>query len=164
MFETIREHTIAVTSNIFETMFFIVLEIGEDETPLEDIMPPATMLRGEIEFEGKHTGRLTLDLPVELAQTMASNFLGLEEEKAPDYQADDMVRELCNMICGNLFSRVDQKTVWNLTIPRTRRMSAMEWNQDMDTPGITIHFTAGGYPVNLHLRIDGEESQSGGKL
>lgn len=156
MFEHIRNAAISVASNIFETMFFTFLEVEEDNNRSTDFKPSSVFLRGEIEFEGKHTGRLILYLPVELAQTMASNFMGLEEEKASESQAVDVVNELCNMICGNLFSMLDRKTVWNLTIPRTQQVSTQKMDNDMNTSGIMIHFDAGGHPVQLNLQLNHE--------
>lgn len=154
MIDEIVKKAIAVTGQVFETMFFTPVAVQEKES--EDLYGPiktySAFLRGEIGFDGKHSGTLVLSVPAELAKTMASNFMGLEEESASDSQAIDMVNELCNMICGNLFSQLDKKTVWNLTVPQTREVSGQSMGTDDGDKALTVRFNAEGYPVQLQIQ------------
>jgi len=84
---------------------------------------------------------------------MASNFMGLEEESAPDAQAMDMVNELCNMICGNLFSQLDKKTIWNLTLPQTQEVPGQAMDESNGDQTIAVCFNAEGYPVQLQIQF-----------
>jgi len=153
--DEIEKKAISVTGQVFETMFFTPVSVQGKES--EDLDGPiktySAFLRGEIGFDGKHSGTLILSVPVELAKTMASNFIGLEEESASDSQAIDMVNELCNMICGNLFSQLDRKTVWNLTVPQTREVSGQAMGTDDGDQTRTICFNAEGYPVQLQIQL-----------
>ena len=111
MIEKLETEAIAVTRQVFETMFFLPVACQEDRDDSFGEGPPppfSAYFQGEVGFQGRHSGKLVISIPVELARTMASNFLGLEEAFASEAQAMDMVSEVCNMICGNLFSRLDK--------------------------------------------------------
>jgi CheY-specific phosphatase CheX len=160
--DEIEKKAIAVIAQVFETMFFtpIAVQQGESEDLYSPIKSFSAFLKGEIGFEGKHSGTLILSVPVELAKTMASNFMGLEEESASDSQAVDMVNELCNMICGNLFSQLDKKTVWNLTIPQTREVSGQAMDAGNGDQAMSVRFNAEGYPVQLQIQFTPLESSA----
>jgi CheY-specific phosphatase CheX len=153
--DEIKKKAITVMAQVFETMFFTPIAVQQEES--QDLYGPiksfSAFLRGEIGFEGKYSGTLILSVPVELAKTMASNFMGLEEESAPDSQAMDMVNELCNMICGNLFSQLDKKTVWNLTIPQTQEVPGQAMDGGNGDRTLSIRFNAEGYPVQLQIEF-----------
>jgi CheY-specific phosphatase CheX len=151
----IEKKTIDVIGQVFETMFFTSVAVQQegDEEFFASIKSFSAFLRGEIGFDGVRSGTLTLSVPVELAKTMASNFMGLEEETATDSQAMDMVNELCNMVCGNLFSRLDRKTVWNLTIPQTREVFGKTLDVSNGDRTIAIRLNAEGYPLDLQIKF-----------
>jgi len=155
MFEDVRQAAISATSKVFETMFFITVELQEEsggEALSLESCP--SLLKGEIGFQGKHSGQLKLYLPSELAKMMATNFMGLEEESASDSQAMDMVNELCNMICGNLFTQLDRKVVWNLTVPRTQTISYQEMNESDYRTGIFFDFNIEGNGVRMAIQFE----------
>jgi len=162
MIDEIEKNAIAAIAQVFETMFFTPIAVQQEES--QDLYGPiksfSAFFRGEIGFEGKHSGTLILSVPVELAKTMASNFMGLEEESASDSQAMDMVNELCNMICGNLFSHLDKKTVWNLTIPQTREVTGQAMDDSNGDRAIAVCFNAEGYPVQLQIEFTPLESSA----
>lgn len=155
MINEIEKKTIDVIGQVFETMFFTSVAVQQegDEEFFASIKSFSAFLRGEIGFDGVRSGTLTLSVPVELAKTMASNFMGLEEETATDSQAMDMVNELCNMVCGNLFSSVDRKTVWNLTIPQTREVFGKTLDVSNGDRTIAIRLNAEGYPLDLQIKF-----------
>jgi CheY-specific phosphatase CheX len=80
--------------------------------------------------------------------------MGLEEEKASESEASDMVNELSNMICGNLCSRLDKKTVWELTIPHTQPVSRQEIRNDPSGSGVAIDFDADGQRIKLNIQFN----------
>jgi CheY-specific phosphatase CheX len=156
VFEEIRAAAISATSKVFETMFFIPLELqdksGEEEPVL---LESQGIFKGEIGFHGKHSGQLRLYLPSSLADMMVCNFMGLEEGKATESQTIDMVNELCNMICGNLFSQLDRKLVWDLTTPRSQFISYQEMESEM-TPeaAVALDLIAEGFSVKLAIQFE----------
>jgi len=156
MLENLRQTVISVVSNVFETMFFLTLELQEEgwAEGMSSLTPSSTFFRGEIGFHGRQSGRLRLYLPSELAKTMATNFLGLEEETATESQTQDMVSELCNVVCGNLLSQLDRKTVWDLSLPRTLPISSSEIKKEDEGSGIMLSFNTEGDEVRVNIQIE----------
>ena len=159
MFEEMRETAVSVTSAVFETMLFTFLEPRgrEEARDLSVLNSNVVFLTGEIGFLGKYSGKLRLTMPLDLAERMASNFMGLEEEKATESQAVDLVNELCNMICGNLSSRLarsDQTLTWTLAIPQTRIFSHPEMGEEAGGQEVEVDFDADGDWVNLRIQLN----------
>jgi CheY-specific phosphatase CheX len=156
MLENLRQTVISVVSNVFETMFFLTLELQEEgwAEGMSSSIPSSTFFRGEIGFHGRQSGRLRLYLPSELAKAMATNFLGLEEGTATESQTQDMVSELCNVVCGNLLSQLDRKTVWDLSLPRTLPISSSEIKKEDEGSGIMLSFNTEGDEVRVNIQIE----------
>lgn len=155
MFENIREVAQDVVSNVFETMFFILSNSCEDDRHEEEPLRfSPTIFRGEIGFRGNRSGRLILSVPYELAKMMAINFMGLEDGEISESQTMDVVGELCNVICGNLFARLDKKNTYVLTMPRTQSISPQEMDDGNHDSGITIDFDAEGHQVKFDLQFE----------
>ncbi len=162
MMEKLETEAIAVTCQVFETMFFLTVapQGGQYDSFQEGPSPPfSAYFQGEVGFQGRHSGKLVISIPVELARAMASNFLGLEEALASEAQAMDMVSEVSNMICGNLFSRLDKKTVWNLSIPATREVSRYALDGREVHQSLAVRFNAEGYPIQLHIQFSPEDKK-----
>jgi CheY-specific phosphatase CheX len=155
MSEDIRHTAISVTSRVFETMFFIPLELPEESSrkELRTDAPSSPVYRGEIEFQGKHSGKLMFYLPSEFAKTMASNFMGLKEETASESQSMDVVAEVCNVVCGNLLCELDRKAVWNLALPRIQSLAYQEMEEAKEER-IALDFIADGYEIKLIIQLD----------
>lgn len=156
MLENLRQTVISVVSNVFETMFFLTLELQEEgwAEGMSSLTPSSTFFRGGIGFHGRQSGRLRLYLPSELAKAMATNFLGLEEGTATESQTQDMVSELCNVVCGNLLSQLDRKTVWDLSLPRTLLISSSEIKKEDEGSGIMLRFNTEGDEVRVNIQIE----------
>jgi len=156
MFENLRQTVISVVSNVFETMFFLTLELQEKgwAEGMSSLTRSSTFFRGEIGFHGRQSGRLRFYLPSELAKAMATNFLGLEEGTATESQTQDMVSELCNVVCGNLLSQLDRKTVWDLSLPRTLSIASSEIKKEDEGSGIILGFNAEGDEVRVNIQIE----------
>jgi hypothetical protein len=165
LFEDIREATRSAMLNIFETMFFVFLEPwAEDslfhqegtepspnsEEPTGSI--PLEFLKSEIHFQGKHSGFLRLFLPYDLGELLTVNFMGFEEE-VTEFQILDLVGELTNMICGNMFSVLDKSSVYHLGSPVTRKISFRDGIKSLVPMDLTINFLAEGRPVTVQLQL-----------
>ncbi len=166
MFEDIREATNSAMLNIFETMFFIFLEpwAGDASSDQEAAEPspdsgeltqpiPAGFLRSEIHFQGKHSGWLRLFLPYSLSELLTMNFMGFEEE-VTEPQIVDLVGELTNMICGNLFSVLDKTSVYILGSPVTQKLSFQDGVKRLGPADLTMDFLAEDQQVTVQLQFD----------
>ncbi|MCX8118306.1 MAG: chemotaxis protein CheX [Desulfobacterota bacterium] len=146
---------VKVAQQVFETMFFATVEVDEagEEKRDPDGRPSFSWIGAEIGFEGRLSGQMAFFVPAELARTMVANFLGLEEEAPTPSQALDVVGELCNMVCGNLFSKLDRKGVWVLTPPKAWECSEPTLPRDKGDAGISLPLLVEGYPVKLEIRF-----------
>ncbi len=151
MMDDLSIQALKVTQQVFETMFFVPVEFEEDEE--EGGRKISAWIVSEIKFEGKFKGKLGFFVPVELACSMVSNFLGLEEDEPTLEQARDVVGELCNMVCGNLFSRLNRKEIWTITSPKTWEGTGPDQSQNVENHRISIPFRVDGYPARLEIQL-----------
>jgi CheY-specific phosphatase CheX len=164
MREEIRHAAIAVTLEVFGTMFFLPLDpcdpmSKENLAPLNDA--PA-FLKGEIEFQGKWSGKVKVYLPLELGRIMTENLMGSEEDEISESKTLDMVSELCNVLCGNLLSHMDKKAPHTLRIPQSQLLSLEEIEEDISHGGIAIDFDAEGRWFRLVIQLDQKEMKRDG--
>lgn len=85
-----------VAEETFESLAFMLAMPPEDEAPLEGAVLTA------VEFSGPFTGCLIVGAVPELLPPLAGNMLGLVEEAPTTAEEEDALRELANVICGNL--------------------------------------------------------------
>ncbi|MCU0578435.1 MAG: chemotaxis protein CheX [Desulfobacterota bacterium] len=154
MDENLGRAAAQAVGHVFETMFFVFLEPG-DSPAGEDRDGPregaeAEML-GSLGFQGRLRGVLRLRIPYTLARGLATNFLGLETP-ASEAQAVDMVQELANMVCGNLFSIFDGQEVYRLGTPRAEVVRGAPDQEKAGTAEtLRLDFLAEGRKIGLEL-------------
>jgi hypothetical protein len=163
--EAIRNAAVSAILNIFETMFFTLLEPmegdfsfpaegeggnaeGENKSPRQ-LLP---LLKSQISFEGRYSGQLMLLVPYALGETLTQNFMGFEEEVS-ESQILDMAAELANMICGNLFSTMDKTSVYALGSPVTRKSSRPMGMEIAKKADITLSFMADDQPLTVQIEF-----------
>lgn len=108
-------------AEVLEKMFFI--RILEDPQAA-DVVPacamdsrPAPEITVRVNFHGQPSGRLSLHLNCNAAQSIAGDFLGEEERGLEQRQIEEVVCELANMICGAVLSRVESTATFRLDSP-----------------------------------------------
>lgn len=100
------------TAEVLETMFFT--------TVLGDASPEvasAPRVAARLSFRGKPSGWFGVCVPLESGRKIAASFLGLEEESLTELQIGEVVRELANMLCGSVLSRLEKETRFELSPP-----------------------------------------------
>ena len=98
---------------VLEKMFFAET-LGE----APDAGPVADDIAVEVPFEGEVPGLMCLHVTAAAAREIAADFLGIEAAEISWTQVSEVVRELANMICGSVLSRVESAVVFRLDIPR----------------------------------------------
>lgn len=102
-------------AEVLEKMFFVepVEQAGRQAADLT----PADEIAVRVRFNGHPSGWLLLGVTPPAARQIAADFLGLEEAETTVEQTMDVIRELANMFCGSLLSRVESSTVFELAGP-----------------------------------------------
>jgi CheY-specific phosphatase CheX len=144
MYEEICPTAISLASKLFERMFFLPLKPRRKQQLYPPLYKSPIVYKGEIGFHGKNSGRLKLYLPCDLADIMVQNFLDLDEGEMKESQTIDMINELCNIICGNLFLQLDQKAAWDLTLPFTKFVPPQEVEKEPTPKSVAIDLVAKG--------------------
>lgn len=106
---------------VLETMCFTgVLASAEGALPPEaEGGTPALM--AELHFQGKPSGGFRVGVSGRLARVVSAGFLGREETEVSDSQAEEVVCELANMICGSVLSRLESQATFRITHPELTR-------------------------------------------
>lgn len=112
----IRTFIANVVSNVFDTMLSMEVESIEDN-PSE--IGNGRRIVGSVGFAGTVLGNLNLHVSEDFACQMTAAMLGMEtDEIEGDEEVHDVIGEMCNMICGDLKSRLcDAGLTCELSIP-----------------------------------------------
>ena len=102
--------------NVFDTM--LSMEVESIEGQLAETNNGHHIV-GSVGFAGTVLGNLNLDVDEEFACQMTAAMLGMEtDEIEGDEEVHDVIGELCNMICGDLKSKLcDAGLTCELSIP-----------------------------------------------
>jgi chemotaxis protein CheY-P-specific phosphatase CheC len=107
-----------------------------------------------MEFAGPFTGALILMAPRAFCDQTAANVLGLEADE-PEAQrgAEDALKELLNIACGNLLTTLaGEEPVFDLSIPKVEAISGDEWKAVATSPA-TAGFVVDDWVVYLRLTL-----------
>jgi CheY-specific phosphatase CheX len=75
-------------------------------------------LTARLSFHGTPSGVFCLTVAARSARTIAANFLGAGDDAAvPADQVEDVTRELANMICGAMLSRIESGATFDISPP-----------------------------------------------
>jgi len=87
--------------------------------PEEDGFPGRPDIAVTVPFSGPFDGQLRLAVSKNMIPVLAANMLGLDDDESPDnLQCVDALKELANVICGNLLPHVaGPDSVFNLQSP-----------------------------------------------
>ena len=113
LLEKISQNLTTVISEVLETMFFVFLE------PQSGIFPLSSDFIGaKVAIKGSDSAyELKILAQSRLLQQIAADFLGLEQETANLAQCQDVLKEITNMVAGNLVNICDPEAHFKLGIP-----------------------------------------------
>lgn len=111
----------ASISEVLEKMFFLPLELSQAGTSNELWENPAAMdlMAVSLAFEGGFSGHFMLLIPRTLGRKLTADFMGVEEGGVPPEHVEETAKEILNMIAGNTFGKLDERTAFQLGIPET---------------------------------------------
>jgi CheY-specific phosphatase CheX len=116
-----------VVTGTLEQFAFMFVET-EDSKRLADF--PGDYLHAVITFSGPRQGSVALTAPETLCREMAANVLGVDADDAGSDIAEDSLKELVNIICGELTPALyGDKNVFELTVPSLYRIDRSKWQE-----------------------------------
>ncbi len=104
----------------------------------------------ELRFHGNPSGGFRVRVPWKLARVVGAGFLGREETEVSDSQAEEVVCELANMICGSVLSRLESKATFQITHPEPGRP---ERDAGFDGAGASRWFDLGDGILTVSLEL-----------
>lgn len=107
----------SAVEEVLETMCFasVLASAGGNVPPEADVGSP--VITAALHFHGSSSGEFRVGVPLKLARVVGGSFLGREETEVSDAQAEEVVFELGNMICGSVLSRLESKATFQITHP-----------------------------------------------
>lgn len=108
----------------------ILFEIGESVLqklaflfayPAENVSasPVQEMIAAEVTFSGPYSGKVRIAITPDVLPEMAANMLGIEEDDTIQTTQHDALKELANVLCGNLLPRIFGKhVVFSVGLPQ----------------------------------------------
>jgi CheY-specific phosphatase CheX len=94
-------------------MFFLDALTDSEEAAI----PTSRDLSVQLTFDGDPPGSFRMHLARTAADSIAANFLGEDPENLSSQQRQDVARELANMICGAVLSRIESRVSFRLSAP-----------------------------------------------
>ena len=141
-------------SNVLEMMFFVSVQILEDEKPSEgNPLNGQACIGATLPFTGPLSGSYYLLIPQEMAREITANFLGLEEEEVSGDQEQDTVKEALNMIGGHMLSLTDEPDNFQLGIPAMIPEQKASTGAYPGTGESTIFIEAGSYRMVAGIEL-----------
>ncbi len=110
-------------------------------------------MTASLEFTGAFRGRLTIDLPTDLARSLRASFLGLspdEEDGAPPLP--DTVGEFLNQVCGMWLTTACQDRCFDLGRPDVLSHPA-GWRPPRDARGVVMTYEVDDRPLRLAVDV-----------
>jgi len=122
--EALKETTKISISEVLETMFFLPLEASESEGGGDLSQIPKDQLTGaSLDFSGPIAGKVVFLIPIKLARSLTSDFLGQENADVASDEMEGTIKEVVNMIMGKALSLIDEKAIFKLGIPEISDIS-----------------------------------------
>lgn len=104
-------------SEVMETMFFMLAEIGPEAILKDAGINRSNALACRLSFAGDISGTLVIVSPGSTVLELASNFMGESKDKLTWEQQRGTLAEMLNMVCGNAFRKIKSKLPYTLGIP-----------------------------------------------
>lgn len=129
-----------VFCDVIENQAFMFGDIVEDEIPEE---PENDYVLASMTFSGHMNGRLEVAVPVSMSAEIAANVLGIDpDDPAVESDAEDAIKELLNVVCGNLLTQLaGEKPVFDLSVPEVSRLDEASWKEmasDKNTKAVDV--------------------------
>jgi len=137
MNEPLDQTVRSVVPLVLETAAFMTIwpfQESDGELPVPDVSASMT-------FSGPCSGRLTLRVATEILPLLTQNMLGeLEPDDSPEEKGRDALKEVLNMICGNLLTEWQgSDPIFHLSPPEIEDLNTLA--NSVETCAASVKFT-----------------------
>jgi len=147
--QEVQEALRAAATEVLETMFFVCLDEGVESAE----QPPESAPAVKITFRGQPSGQMRLQLTASAARSIAADFLGADQDSVAERQVSEVLREMANMICGAVLSRVESAAVFRLDEP-----VLLEADQQAVAPAaVSLQMPLSNGTLSLTMCLEGAE-------
>lgn len=147
----LRENIIESAKEIFTTM--VMMDIAAQEDVVAGPQPLVDSISGIIGLAGTFKGVLAIHLPQHVAIAITSSFLGMDVATMNE-DVEDAVRELANMLGGNVKSILSEKgRDIDLSLPTTISGKHYDFHPTREAERLIIPFQCdtGQFTIELQL-------------
>ena len=144
------QHT---AEDVLEKLAFM-FSFPEDQ---EEPMNYESAVAASVSFSGPFNGKLIMTVSKEILPELAGNMLGIEDNTTTEQQYDAL-RELINVVCGNLLPAIAGKeSVFNVNAPLIITDSNFVINENKDSKPVSVaKMTIEDEPCEIFLFAEGE--------
>ncbi len=104
----------AVAENVISKLAFMFV-LQDDEIDSPDNGPEIFTM---VNFKGPFSGKLIMNVSEKILPEIAANMLGVEEDETGIEEQYDAIKELINVICGNLLPEIaGKKAIFKVGTP-----------------------------------------------
>lgn len=105
-------------SDVLGTMFFLPVDFDDSVSIIESWnLNKDKIIAAKLNFDGPLKGYCIFYIPEKLAVSITADFMGKGKGVISSNQMKETVKEITNMIAGNMFSLFDSEAVFNLGLP-----------------------------------------------
>lgn len=137
----------ASISEVLETMFYMSLEFEENIDIGSCGLLDAPNIRAcKLTFTGHLSGHFIIITSEDLLITMAEDFMGESREDISQEHTDGILKEVINMVAGNMFAAYDDRVEFKLGIPEMTNGTGLLSSIMENTPeGLVLAESINGY-------------------
>ncbi|QTA81680.1 Chemotaxis phosphatase CheX-like domain-containing protein [Desulfonema limicola] len=155
MKQVIKKILYQVTEDVLGKLAFM-FTFPEDE---RELIENDSVLTASVSFEGMYKGALVMTISDHVLPELTGNMLGIEEdETSTSEQQHDALKELINVICGNLLPEIAGKeAIFKVGMPQIFFNQQAPSFSDL-TPVSSAKLAIEDGECDIHLYIQGELS------
>jgi CheY-specific phosphatase CheX len=145
-----RETLLRLLEVVLEQLAFMFIEEAEKE---DLIVRDGDYIHVSMGFTGFQQGHIEMALHQGMSYLVAANILGIEDDDMIKKSADDAVRELLNIYCGQMLTTIfSSEDVFDLSVPEVKKLGIDQWNMMVDDSN-TIGVKIDEFPLLVRLTL-----------
>lgn len=124
---------VRVLSDVLEKFAFMFTEMESGDDAYDE--SKQKYFQSTISYFGKNNGHICVGAPLDICMELSANILGLEYDEVNEQMATESLKELLNIICGEVIVELYGKTdIYDLQPPELALLAFSEWKKLCNNP------------------------------